>query len=1109
MLFGVLSVQLGIVDADTVAGVAETVIRSEMTLGARLEADGRISIEQRRALENIVATTLSREPEETGLEDTLIRVGADPSSFEATLKSFGVDTAELEAQPDQGLTDEQPGRYKRDSEVGRGGLGIVRSAFDRHLGREVAIKELLGAGTRTAAGTPVSGTTSDASVRFKREARVTAQLEHPNIVPVYELGRRPDDTIYYTMRLVRGRTLKQAMREASDLQERLALLPHFVDLCQAMAYAHSRGVIHRDIKPDNVMIGEFGETWVLDWGVAKVRGKDDIRGRELARAIELLQGGSATETLPGSAFGTPSYMSPEQAEGRIDDIDERSDVWSLGVVLFQLLTGKLPITAESLPSLLFAVARGETPTVRSVCEEAPSELAAVAERALERDPSDRYHRAKELAEEIEAYRSGAKVSAYEYSSIELLRRFLARNRSGVAVSLVALVLLFALGIGAYSRLLDERDRAIAAEMAGRSHLADAYVEKARVLASEQRWVDVTISSARALAQSEHAGARGLLIEADGRFRPRLDWSARTFAGCLELALVARDDELACGTSFGVALLDRASGEASGRIEIKGGWLRSVDLRSGWLAGGSGDGSVVLASVTRREVVARQAAHPGGTVGVRFRPGYDEILSAGVDGTVRAWASEDLSPLGIRTKVGARVTAFAVSADGRRFAVGDERGMVTLQGKTTEDVRGHDGEVQAIAFSPTGTKMASASEDGGLLLWNIGTSTAAFRVRRGADTVTALAFSADGRWLYASTEKGDLERFDVRRARLDARVPVGKAHIRTVRPVGSDIYLAGDDKRVRAFAVESSAATRVQRFKIPSAGRGLRFVGEGEGLTLLAADRLIVYDLLERRLRKVTRFDIQERPAAISKDGEWIAVANENEVRLSNVGRKRGRSMRTSGAPIGAVTFSNDGKTIAVGASDGFVRVLAVDGDDEDEVVRVHDGAIDTITFTPDDETMVSGGFDGKVSILPVGKGAKPRRITVHEGGVTVVATSDRYVASGGRDGIVRVYDRKRKKTVELRGHEGTISALAFDSDGRYIASGGEDRRLIVWNVADEQEAARIDEAHKDEIVGVVFAEDGGVLATLAEDGAGRVWSLADLRSDRRRRLAAAEKAYGR
>ena len=220
-------------------------------------------------------------------------------------------------------------------------------------------------------------------------------------------------------------------------------------------------------------------------------------------------------------------------------------------------------------------------------------------------------------------------------------------------------------------------------------------------------------------------------------------------------------------------------------------------------------------------------------------------------------------------------------------------------------------------------------------------------------------------------------------------------------------------------------------------------------------------------------------------------------------------MRTSGAPIGAVSFSNDGKTIAVGASDGYVRVLAIDGENEDEVVRVHDGAIDSILFTPDDATMVSGGFDGKVSILPVRKGAKPRRITMHEGGVTVVAASDRFIASGGRDGVVRVYDRGRKKTIELRGHDGTISALGFDSEGRYLASGGEDRRLIIWDVTDAREAARIDEAHKDEIVGVVFADDGGVLATLAEDGVGRVWSLADLRSDRSRRLAAAEKAYGR
>ena len=194
------------------------------------------------------------------------------------------------------LTPECAGRYdfaggsREAAEIGRGGLGRVLLVEDRHLGREVAVKELLGGGDISSVGSaPTSGSVAPSVVRFLREARVTGQLEHPNIVPVYELGVRADGTLYYTMRLVRGRTLAEALHDCSTLGERLKLLSHFADVCHAVAFAHSRGVIHRDLKPDNVMLGEFGETVVLDWGLARVAGKKDIRERDLREDGEVLR----------------------------------------------------------------------------------------------------------------------------------------------------------------------------------------------------------------------------------------------------------------------------------------------------------------------------------------------------------------------------------------------------------------------------------------------------------------------------------------------------------------------------------------------------------------------------------------------------------------------------------------------------------------------------------------------------------------------------------------------------------------------------------------------------------------------------------------------------
>jgi serine/threonine protein kinase len=266
------------------------------------------------------------------------------------LASFGGETpaeglkAEAELEDKEHLTLEHPGRYSIKGEQGRGGIGRVLIAFDEHIGREIAVKELLP--EKGPSGTPPSDSpirkTGAAAARFLREARITGQLEHPGIVPVYELGKRPDSSLYYTMKLVRGKTLAEKLHDCHSLRDRLQLLHHFLDLCQTIAYAHSRGVIHRDIKPQNVMVGEFGETVVLDWGLAKVKGQKDIRADAIERDLKLIKEAGAGETVAGKPIGTPAYMSPEQADGRIEEIDEQSDVWSLGAVLYEILTGKPP-----------------------------------------------------------------------------------------------------------------------------------------------------------------------------------------------------------------------------------------------------------------------------------------------------------------------------------------------------------------------------------------------------------------------------------------------------------------------------------------------------------------------------------------------------------------------------------------------------------------------------------------------------------------------------------------------------------------------------------------------------------------------------------------------
>jgi|GEM_PF-2719793 len=314
---------------------------------------------------------------------------------------------------DAALSTELAGRYATLEASGQGGMGKVYLVRDAQLGREVALKELL---PRGAVGSPESEEEEKVALaRFTREARVTAQLQHPAITPVYELGRRTDGSYYYTMKHVRGRTLAQALKDAKTLDDRLRLLPNFVDLCHAIAFAHSRGVIHRDIKPANVMVGDFGETVVVDWGLAKVKGIVEAMGTASSSAkpvdgvVNEAQG-DGFQTMHGTALGTPAYMPPEQAQGLIGTLDQRSDIYSLGAVLYEILAGRRPFAGASAREILSEVLTKPPMPLAKVDPAIPLEYARICERAMSRLPEERPASASELADQVQNVRLRAPKS---------------------------------------------------------------------------------------------------------------------------------------------------------------------------------------------------------------------------------------------------------------------------------------------------------------------------------------------------------------------------------------------------------------------------------------------------------------------------------------------------------------------------------------------------------------------------------------------------------------------------------------------------------------------------------------------------------------------------
>lgn len=334
-------------------------------------------------------------------------------------------------------------RYVPGPELARGGMGKILSAEDRLLGRTVALKLL----RRSSTGL---------SRRFMLEQRITARLQHPAIVPIYDAGVLDDGEPFFAMRLVRGESLDRHAERATSLEERLRLLPAVLGVVDAVAYAHGEGVVHRDLKPQNVLVGPFGEVVVLDWGLARESSGETDHGE----AEDTIPGGhdDGSLTRDGDRLGTVAYMAPEQAAGHT--ADARSDVYGLAAILYHVLTGKPPHAGRTT-SLSTKAVLHVPPPLAIVAPEVPADLVAIVARGMAQDPAARYASAQELAEDLKRWQAGRMVLAHRYSSRDLVRRFVRRHRASLLATTTALVILTTLGVLGVQRILAERSHALA------------------------------------------------------------------------------------------------------------------------------------------------------------------------------------------------------------------------------------------------------------------------------------------------------------------------------------------------------------------------------------------------------------------------------------------------------------------------------------------------------------------------------------------------------------------------------------------------------------------------------------------------------------------------
>ena len=543
-------------------------------------------------------------------------------------------------------------RYQSVREHARGGFGRIYRAHDARLQRTVALKEPLVKSAQVGA-------------LFRREALMTARLQHPSIVPVHDFGESAEGKPYYVMKLVSGQSLDGLVRQRTSWRERLTLLPHVIDVVEAVAYAHSEGVIHRDIKPSNVLVGEFGETVVVDWGLARdMRGIVPPLATMHERAVHGPQADDAAAYMsrPGRIVGTPAYMAPEQAEGQT--VDERADVYALGATLYEVLTGHPPYRGTSFDAVIAQVIeRPPIPMSEELCAELPADLIAIVDKAMARNRAVRYPSAKELAADIERFQAGQLVSAHSYSPWVLFRRWLARNRLPALITVISVAALIVLGMASLHSIVDERNAA------QRSRNELMLMQAEHSIAEDPTTAMAWLAQAplegpffaRALSVFRQAMAGGVARHA---FLYREPVAALAFAPPQHRDAMSRGGRIGAGGGG----TDGAHGGIEIAVAVRDGSLRVVDSATGeehilgvhgrgycaiemssdgrWLAAGTEDGEIHVWRRDTGQLMASIRAHEGEVIALRFAEHGSLLISQATDGLLAGWPLPlDLPPTG--------------------------------------------------------------------------------------------------------------------------------------------------------------------------------------------------------------------------------------------------------------------------------------------------------------------------------------------------------------------------------------------------------------------------------------------------------------------------------